>query len=497
MKVHTLILTLILSLHSLFVDSQNQSIKHVDLISQENLIQTTSYLSSTKYKGRLPGSHEYEMAARYVANRFKESGLKPVGSKSFLHFFDVEYNQISEASMCILYNEGDSIQTLELGKDFNCRGFTGANSVSAPLVFVGYGIDSKIYNDYADVDVNGKIVVAFKSNPTWKHSGEGWDDLSPRGKARMAEKHGAIGIILISTPKEADSRDLIGSIACGAPPHLDSFPMVQVSKKNVTNLFSQEETDFISVYNDINANATPSSFPLKTIAKIDIKTSYSPNKPTPNIVAIFEGTDKKLKNEYIILGAHLDHVGSQGNDLIYPGANDNASGVATLIEIADVLKKAKIKTKRSIVFVVFSAEESGMHGSINFVENSPIELDKTIAMLNFDCVAQGDSIALGGKLSFPNLWEIAKELDKSLTKNLSINTFGGGGADAEAFYQKGIPTLYFNTSAGYKYLHLPTDTPETLNPYLFERLTKLGLATIIELANGNYKGEPDMLKTKK
>ena len=118
-------------------------------------------------------------------------------------------------------------------------------------------------------------------------------------------------------------------------------------------------------------------------------------------------------------------------------------------------------------------------------------------MLNFDCVAEGDSIAVGGKNSFPKLWQIAATLDKENTKLLSRKTFGGGGADAEAFYRGGIPTLYFNTSGGYTYLHLPSDRVNTLNPNLFERLTKLGFLTIIELANGKYKGEKDQLAKSK
>jgi hypothetical protein len=492
MKLGSLLLFSLALLLNIDTYAQNQHIKHINLISSTNLMQTTSYLSSSKYNGRLPGSHEYEMAARYVANRFKEAGLKPIGSKSFLHFFDVELNLINEASMAIVHN--DDVYDLELGNDFNCRGFSGASSIFSELAFVGYGISSKGYNDYSDIDVKGKIVVVYKSNPKWKPINEDWGDLSPRGKARTAQIHGALGIAFISTPTENESRDLIGSIACGPPPHLDEFPMVQLSRSVITNLFSIVEVDFDAVYNEINALRKPLSIPLNTKAKIDIKTTYNAKKPTPNIVGILEGTDKYLKNEYIIVGAHLDHVGSQGGKLVYPGANDNASGVAALIEIADVIKKAKVKLKRSIVFVVFSAEESGLHGSTYFVDYPPINLSKTVAMLNFDCVAQGDSIAIGGKLSFPKLWNISKTLDNSVSQLLSINTFGGGGADAEAFYQKGIPTLYFNTTGGYTHLHLPTDTPQTLNPFLFERLAKLGIATIFELANGKYNGEKDMLK---
>jgi hypothetical protein len=456
-------------------------------------MQTAGFLASDGFKGRLQGSMEYEMAARYVANQFKQAGLKPVGHESFLHFFDVEHNSIDYAQISIVNSDSSILKEIALGTDFVCRGFSGGGNIIAPVVFAGYGISNENYDDYEDIDVTGKIVMVFKPTPPWKNSSGSWGDVSPRAKARIALEKGAVAILLVTPPNEPDARELIGSVACGEPPHMENFPMVQITKTVANELLKKYMYNIESLYSRIKESKKPFSYPAQSYLHIDISTSYNPKAPTPNVVALWEGSHRRRKREFIVVGAHLDHVGSQAGWLTFPGANDNASGVASIVEMARSLKNGDVKTDRSILFVVFSAEESGMLGSKHFVDNSPVGLDKMVAMLNFDCVAQGDSIAIGGKHSFPMIWDMAKKLDEKHTQLLSGRTFGGGGADAEAFYRKGIPTLYFNTSGGYKYLHLPTDRTETLNPVLFEKLTRLGYATMLELANSRYKREKDLL----
>lgn len=476
--------------------SQPLSSDILQLIKKDNLMQTVGFLSSDGFRGRLQGSMEYEMAARYVANQFKQSGLAPVGQESFLHFFNVEHNSIDYAYMALVNPDSSVKRELTLGKDYVCRGFSGGGNLIAPVIFAGFGMSNNEYDDYADIDVTGKIVMVFKNAPSWSLPSRSWGDISPRAKARTAFSKGAIGLLIVNPPSEIPSRELIGSVACGAPPHLEDFPMVQITKSLANELLKKYIYNIDTLYNRINRNKNPFSYNAGSFLQIDIATSYNPAAKTPNVVALWEGSHRRRKKEFIVVGAHLDHVGTQAETLTFPGANDNASGVAALVEIARALKSGNIKTKRSILFVVFSAEESGIYGSKHFVENSPVSTDKMVAMLNFDCVGQGDSIAIGGKHSFPIIWDFAKELDEKYTQLLSNRTFGGGGADAEAFYRKGIPTLYFNTSGGYKYLHLPSDRAETLNPQLFEKLTQLGFATILELANGDYKGERDLLFTK-
>lgn len=461
-----------------------------------DMMKTVEYLSSDHFKGRLPGSLQYEQASKYVATKFKSAGLKPFISNSMFQEFDDEANFIFEAKAYLLDNQNRPVYPLVLGEDFVCRGFTGRGEVRGEVVFAGFGIKTDEYNDYRSIDVRNKIVAVFKSAPPWPPSSGNWGDVSPRGKARVALEQGAKAIIFIGDPQITTGTMLYGSIACGPKPHLKDFPMIQAGKRFTDSLFNKLPYKPLDYYQMINRDKAPHSIETEKSVFININAIYYEAKKTYNVVGMIEGSDPKLKNEYVILGAHLDHVGFQGDYLYFPGANDNASGVAGLIAIAEAIGKLNIKPRRSIIFVAFSSEESGLKGSKYFVENMLVPADKVVAMLNFDCIGQGDSIAIGGKLSSPKLWRLAQKIDKKTTKQLSNKTFGGGGADAEAFHEIGIPTLYFNTSGGYKHLHQLTDKPTTLNKELLVKTAYLGYLTALELANGKYKREKDKQKRK-
>ena len=463
-------------------------------IKNEEIVQTIGYLSSSRFKGRLPGTAEYDQAARYVATRLKNAGVKPINQTSMLQYFNEEVNIIKKAQLLLMDNNGRAFHFFKLGEDFTCRGFTGAGVVKGEVVFAGFGIKTDEYNDYRSIDVKDKIVMVFKTAPSWKAKSGSWGDISPRAKARIAKELGAKALIIIGEPKLFPNTMIYGSISCGAGPHIPDFPMLQAGTSVTDSIFAELPMKPLEYYDLITKDKAPHSIETGKWLMINVETDYIPEKQTANVVGFIEGSDPKLKNEFVVLGAHLDHVGYQTESLIFPGADDNASGVATLIAIAEAIKKSEIKLKRSVVFVAFSSEESGMKGSKYFVANSPIDLSKTIAMMNFDCVGQGDSIAIGGKLSYPKLWKKAKRFDKKQTKLLSKKTFGGGGADAEAFYKAGISTLYFNTSGGYKYLHQTSDKAEIINKDLVEKIAKLGFLMTVELANGKYKGEKDRLK---
>ena len=463
-------------------------------IDGKEMMSTVKYLSSERFKGRMSCTVEYEQASRYVATRFKNAGLKPLIGNTMLQEFDDEVNYILDARVYLIDNNNRPIHPMQLGEDFVCRGYSGSGEVRGEVVFVGFGIKTDEYNDYRSIDVRNKIVAVFKSTPPWKPQSGSWGDVTPRGKARIARELGAKAIIFIGEPHITPNTMIYGSVACGAKPHLADFPMIHACNRFVDSLFSQLPYKPFEYFEMIKRDKAPHSIETGKSVYIKISAEYHEAKKTYNVVGYIEGSDLKLKNEYVILGAHLDHVGYQGDKLYFPGANDNASGVAGLIAIAEAIKKSPTKPRRSIVFVAFSSEESGLKGSKYFVNNMPFPAEQTVAMLNFDCIGQGDSIAIGGRLSYPKLWKKTQKLDRKNTKLLSHKTFGGGGADAQAFHEIGIPTLYFNTSGGYKFLHQTTDKPETLNPIVFEKGVHLGYLTTMQLANGKYKREKDKQK---
>ena len=216
---------------------------------------------------------------------------------------------------------------------------------------------------------------------------------------------------------------------------------------------------------------------------IDVKTNYTKEKEVSNVCGILQGSDPKLRDEFIIIGAHLDHVGSQAGKVYFPGANDNGSGSSALLQIVRAITSLKPNPKRSICFIFFACEEQGMNGSIYFANNLPFPKEKASTMINMDCVGYGDSIQVNGGDNFKDMWEKVKTIDRNNSRLLVSRSGGGGGADAQPFFDKGIKTLYFVTTNSYAHLHQLSDLPETLNQHLFESTTRLAFLTLLEFAN--------------
>jgi len=463
---------------------RNQSGTNPEITSQE-LMSAVEYFASDKLSGRLAGSEEYNEAARYVAREFKKYGLIDAGFKDYFQRFTLEYNEIKDATFSL--TQGDSTRSYQLGRDYICRGFSGSGNVEAPVVFCGYGLSRPEmgYDDFAGVDVEGKIVMAFKTDPRWRVGGKRPGYRSLRKKVDAAKEHGALAIIYVSQPNNRDPQKPIGSVMHGKGKQSEDFPQIHVSLEVAQSLFQGSEHTLKELQTAIDQEKKPHSVELKDKAHIMVDALYEPKKPSMNVVGMIEGD--RLSKEYLVLGAHLDHVGAQAGDVIFPGANDNASGVATLLEVAEAMAMSEHKPARSVLFVAFSAEEQGLNGARYFADHMPVDKDKVVAMMNFDCVGHGDSIVVGGGRSFPKLYRIAKNQDQNLKKLIIDRTWGGGGADATPFYEQGIPTLYFATKNSYEHLHLPSDKPQTLNAPLHQYLTEIGYKTAMEIANGEYQ----------
>jgi Zn-dependent M28 family amino/carboxypeptidase len=236
---------------------------------------------------------------------------------------------------------------------------------------------------------------------------------------------------------------------------------------------------------------TPHSFHLRKSFEININAKYRPNATTANVVGVLPGHDDKLRNEYIVVGAHLDHVGIQGNTCLFPGANDNASGVAAVLETARLLTLYAPKdieyNKRSIVFVLFSGGELQNLGSSIFVSNFP-KLRNVECFIGAECIGQGDSIQLLGNKRFPLLWNIAARNDSISTKSLvkGYRTMPKG--DAAPFAQIGIPSVVFTGYMGNLNDHVPSDISENIDRELLTKNASLMAELIYELSLGDYQG---------
>ena len=479
---------LILLVFSINIYSQSSD-PGLESINKENLLNTVKVLASPKFGGRLPGNEGYNKAANLVAEKFSLDGLIPAGDDGYFQYLKVEYNKIDTPVTFNLLDKDDS-QEFTLGKDYVFRGFTGSGNLKLPVAFCGYGISRPDlgYDDYKNIDVENKIVLVFKQNPSWKINNEEWRNEYPRQKSRVAHEHGAKGILFVSLTNVDKPQPLIGSVMHGEGEQLENFPQLQISSEAANDFIVSSGYSLSECQMKIDAIEKPLSFLTRKEAEIKVSTEYINSAKTMNVVGKIEGTDSTLKNEYLIIGAHLDHVGSQAG-LLYPGANDNASGSAAVLELAKSFQISNIKPKRSILFVLFASEEQGLYGSKYFVDNLKINPDQIVAMFNLDCVGYGDSIQIGNGKSAPMLWKIANSLDQENSRLMVRDTWNGGGADATPFYEKGIPCLYFVSKYSYDYLHQPTDTPETLNPELFEKLVRLGYLTAREVIDGTYRRE--------
>ena len=472
---------------ALFVTSFSQS----EFIKSSNLMNTVKYLASEELNGRLGGSEGYFKAANFIADEFSKLNLLPFKDASYFQTFNVEYNEIVPPySLDLITNDG-VIKEYKLGDDFVFRGFTGSGNFAAEVVFAGYGISAPEigYNDYEGINVDGKVVMVFKENPRWKIDEHNWPERNPRPKSKVAAEHGAKGILFVSFPNDENPREPIGSVLHGSGEQMENFPQLHIELNVADDLFKHSGYTLAELQTKIDSEHKPFSIELNKKLKVVVNAKYKKDRETVNVIGIYPGTDEELKDEYVILGAHLDHVGGQADEIYFPGANDNASGSAAVLEIARVFAEQRIQTKRSIMFVLFSNEESGLEGADFLANNLPIPKENITAMLNMDCIAHGDSIRLGNGKSAVELWTIAKQIDKQ-NANMTVDaTWSGGGADATPFHNIGIPSLYFVTTNSYTHLHSTTDKPGTLNPDLFKEITKLALNTLYEVSNGNYLRE--------
>ena len=488
-EILMLLLSIIITLLSAHDNYCQQTESGFNSIQSRELLETVELLSSREFDGRLSGSEGYNRAAGYVAERFAELGVMPAGEDRYFQYLNVEYNRIDTPAVFYLSNEKGTRNYI-LGEDYVFRGFTGSADFRLPVVFCGYGISRPDigFDEYENINVKDKIVIAFKQNPKWKIDDNDWGNNSPREKSKVAFDHGAKGILFVSAPNDRWSRFLIGSVAHGGGEQNEDFPQLHISPESADEFISSTGYTISECQERIDRTRRPFSFLTGNGSGIKVNAHYLKNAITMNVVGKIEGNDPNLKEEYLIIGAHLDHVGSQAG-LLFPGANDNASGSAGLLEIAEAFQLSGFKPKRTIIFVFFASEEQGLYGSGHFVKNLNVEPDNVIAMLNLDCVGYGDSIQIGNGKSSPELWSLVNKIDDENSNLMVSETWSGGGADATPFHDKGIPCLYFVSKYSYDHIHQPSDTPETLNPDLYENLIRLAYLTAKEIAEGNYTRE--------
>ncbi|MDR3667669.1 MAG: M28 family peptidase [Ignavibacteriaceae bacterium] len=432
------------------------------------------FLASDDLKGRLSGSKEIYIAAVYIKDEFESYHLQPLFKDSYFQ----EYNFISDVKLTdnnsLKFDINGKDEKLDLFKDYIPTTFSGKNSIKAGLIFAGYGISApKLnYDDYANVDVKGKIVIVMRSTPEYDKPRSEFDKFaSLRFKAALAKEKGAAGIIFVNGHLPKDSSDNLVKFTYERAAGEKDFPIVQVKRSFVDQLFKSQNLDFAEYQLKMKESRKPASFIIKN-SNADISTEVEAlNSVDRNVAGYLEGTDSVLKNEYIVIGAHYDHLGMgiegslyKGTEpKIHHGADDNASGTAGVMELAEKFASVRDMLKRSIIFITFSGEELGLIGSNYFVNHLPIPADKIDAMINLDMVGRlrDDALTVYGT-GTSSKWKDILNRENKYHFKLAFNDEGFGPSDQSSFYGKGIPVLFFFTGVHEDY-HRPSDVASLIN----------------------------------
>ncbi|MBI1938909.1 MAG: M28 family peptidase [Ignavibacteriales bacterium] len=436
-----------------------------------------TYLASDDLKGRFTGSPEERIAGDYIKNQFSSSGLLPLFNGNFFQEFSfIESVELTDANG-LSFDINGVKKPLAVKKDYITAPFSGKGKVSAELVFVGYGISApKLnYDDYDGIDVKGKIVVAMRYHAEHDSAKSEFDRYASfRQKASAARDKGAVGIIFVNGYLPHNDEDRLMELRYDGAAGIKDFSAVQIKRNIADEIFKSQNLNLADYQKQIDAQKKPASFVFKNV-KVELATEVKEiEKIARNVAGFLEGNDPQLKNEFLVIGAHYDHLGIdqyltasmyKGSDKqIHNGADDNASGTTGLLELAEKFASIKNELKRSIIFIAFSGEELGLLGSTYFTNNCPIDLKNIAAMLNMDMIGRLNdekSLTVIGAGTSSKWKELLNEKNKYELK-LALNDSGSGGSDHQAFTNKNIPVLFFFTGTHSDY-HKPSDDADKIN----------------------------------
>lgn len=461
-------------------------------ITVAELRQHIDFLASDSLEGRKSGTPQSLIAAEYIKDEFVKSGLKLLDEDGFLYFDLV--TDVAAGDNNYLDVEGESFV---YDKDFSVYSFSENTEVSAQVVFVGYGLeiesDKLNWNDYHNINVKNKWVLVLKGDPESASDDSDFINYSnDRQKILSARDHEAAGVIFTSGP-EFDSDDKLVSLYYDKTHSSAGLPVLNVKRSVADKILEPSSRTVDELEKEINETMIPLSFPVSTT--VNAGTEILKEKvQDQNVAAMIKAGNTDRIQKYIIIGAHYDHLGMGGPgsnsrmpDTIAPhnGADDNASGVAGIIEIAEKLKTVEDKLNKNIIVVAFGAEEMGLIGSSKFTENPPVGLDHVYAMVNFDMIGRLDSnkksLAISGTGTALEFDSLLKKISDQYQLNPTFSPEGYGPSDHAAFYASDIPVLFISSGA-HKDYHTPFDDIEFINFVGQKEIADFSYDLIYELA---------------
>jgi hypothetical protein len=466
------------------------------------------YLASDDMGGREAGRTTIGRAEEYIAAEMRKYGLRPLPGHEDLFVDIVLYSTEGDIETAIRVEGAGKSRTGRIGRDVRPFGFSEDGERRAEVVFAGYGVTAAEYDhdDYDGLDVENKFVLVFRHEPRENDPDSNFDGTATTShalfstKAANAEEHGAAGMILVTDPlNHAPGDDLrVGGRLSLEPPQAppesksdQAFLAVQVSREMADVLVRGSGQSLEDLQRAVDAGTMPADLGIgKASATIEVHRGSSAKEVSArNVVGYLEGNDPTLKDQWIMIGGHHDHIGSfeADGDSTFNGADDNASGVSGVLEIARVLASSAERPARSLVFATFTAEEKGLLGSRALAAEQLVELERVVFMLNLDMIGRnpGDPIDVYGDGYVRGLRQVVEAANE--TVGLSLE-FGGaryvGNSDHDSFYRRDIPFMFFFTGTHPDY-HQLGDHAEKLDYPRMERIVELGVGVVATLAGAS------------
>jgi hypothetical protein len=474
-------------------DDQAKIVDAMHVISSDVLYEYVKELVSEKYGGRLTGTKEYEACAAWVESLLRKWGVQPVGDNgSYRQAYPNPYTQVFPGGECVMLipNGKDVIKKYYRYEDeFIPGGTSGSGQVTAEVVYVGYGITAPElgYDDYRGVDVKGKIVLMDPEVPVGP--GEKTLDLFMKWrpysfhqyKLKNAAAHGAKGMIYnygpIGNPNNA---------------YVEGFIYHHVGEAVVNDVFAGTGKAYKDTVARIRKELKPQSFTAGKTFMIKNVAEHHPDGVGFNVLGAIPGTDPSLKDEVILIGGHLDHLGRMWE--LMPGANDNATAVAVGLGIAEAMSKCAVKPKRTVVFAFFGSEEQsenqGTEGSHYYTDHPIFPLDKTAVMINMEGPGSGDKISASGGKTYPAFWSFIEKANGTyIHRRLRTGAAAYPGRprqDSAWFFWKGVPALTFGSfgfNPGRSTYHNTHDDLSLVTPEIMEDIAQLLFMAVMDMSD--------------
>src|SRR4051812_49011352 len=425
-----------------------------DRFTAKEFLEPIKYLASDELKGRGDGTPELDQAADYIAGKFRGYGLKPLGDNGtyLQHFSLVTGAKLGKDNVAAMRLGYKSVR-LKVQEDFVPLSFSANGTLDAAVLFAGYGITAPEYkyDDYQGVDAKGKLVIVLRHEPQENDEKSVFSGTRLTSHAEIANKainaknHGAAGMILVSDvgnhPGYPDTLAKLGDV--NGPTEM-SIPVIQITAARADELLSSAKQTLDGLRQQIDKEMKPQSLELETSQRIDLKVNIERvRKQVANVVGEIPGADTSAATQYIVVGAHYDHLGLGEHDSLAPsqrgqvhhGADDNASGTSGVLELADALAHAPQKSKHSIVFICFAGEELGLLGSSHYATNPALDLKNAIAMVNMDMIGRvaNNKLYVSGTGTSPGFQQLVQTANSDTKFDVSYSASGYGSSDQTSF----------------------------------------------------------------